>query len=626
MQRKRLGDVLLEKGTLHRDELDRALSLQQQKNARLGEVLLHGLHISKDEIASAIEEVQGVKYAACPPLRIAPEALAMIPREVAMKCCALPLEYKNNLLVVALAEPQDLKLIDELRFRSGRQVSARFSFREDIVAGIRRFYDKDAGVGELVLKESTVGEDTVPADPEEEDALTGLELIVTSTREENKELIKELRAGVKKRSLAVRFLSLILARAAAKEATDLSIEPRVNGLAVRMRVDGVLREVLKIPAGHQIALVSRIKALADMDPAEQRRAQDGRFLLSFKGNKLDVQVYSLPTHLGEQITLRLLDPRRTTATLDQLGLSPQQFAAMKRVLDLPQGALIVTGPLGSGKSTTLYAALNFVNSPARNVVTIEDPVEYTLDGITQIQVAADRNAEASLKVVLRQNPNVIMLSAVGERETTETLLRASQIGQLVMTTLHASDSVGAVQHLRHLGVPPQMIGSISGIVAQRLLRRMCSCGEQVPPTEDFKQNLRIIGYQGEITGMAQPAGCSACANTGYKGRMGIYEVLLVAGIVRDAIYDNATEEQLRVLLKETGFRTMQDHALEKAAQGLTTLDEVVRVVRPDPLAHGFLCDCGRSLARHFQYCPFCGVPVRSTTNTSVHSPERLRTR
>ena len=580
MKKKRLGDILVDRGTLGQADLDRALVLQREKNARLGEILMQNLHVSKAEIGTALEQVQGVPYVECPPQSIAADVIALLPRATAIKCCALPLEVRGSTLVVAVAEPQDLQVLEELRFSSGRSVSSRFSFREDIQAGIRKFYDSEDLAKSLILKDVnlTGDEDAIQVSAEEEETLTRLGFIVAGSREENKEAFKELRAGTKKRNYAVRLLSMILARAAEREASDLHLEPRVDGTLVRMRVDGILQDLAKIPPAQQAAVVHRIKSFADLETAAHRMPQEGRFLIIHRGRRLDVRVSTLPTYFGEKILIRILDPRSTLRTFEQLGMSPKHEAELLRILNFPQGMLVVTGPTGAGKSTTLYSMLNAVVSPSRSIVAVEDPVEYMLDGITQVQVSPSSGltVAATLQPILRQNPNVIMIGEILDEETANIALRTSQIGHLMLTTLRANDSVDAITHFRRLGVAQDLMSSIIGIVGQRLLRTLCACRTETEATSDYQSSLESLGLKEAPRRMYTPAGCSECDNTGYRGRIGVFELLLIDGPIRNAIRSETSTDKIRKMLPGIGFRNMQQDALDKVLRGQTTLEEVLR--------------------------------------------------
>jgi type IV pilus assembly protein PilB len=618
MKRKRVGEVLQERGTLDQSDLDRALALQQEKNIRLGEVLLRGFNLKKSEVAAAIEQVQGVTYVECPPKAIAPEVLALVPRALALRCCALPLQIKGKCVIVAMAEPQDLVLLDELRFSAGMPISPRFSFREDILAGIKKFYSNSDGVEfDREGEGSRAGEEKFGEIFESDSSFSELEFITASTREESREALKEFQAGLQGATLAVRFVSTILARAAQREASDVHIEAGVGTAVVRLRIDGILRELLRVPSSQQAAVVSRIKILADMDITERRLPQDGRFLMLHRGRRLDVRVSTMPTYFGEKIVMRILDPRSSLVGFEQLGFSQQQTAAIIRLLRQPQGMLIVTGPTGSGKSTTLYAALNLVSTPGRNVITVEDPVEYLLDGINQVQVhpRIGLTFAGCLPTILRQDPDVIMIGEIRDGETAEIALRASQTGHLVFSTLHTNDALGAIARLHDLNIPRYLISSVSGIMAQRLLRRLCSCRKEMPATAAYSEGLAAMGLDLPVDKMYEPAGCANCEGTGYKGRVGISELVVMDGVVRDAVLAGASQEEIRAIVHSLGFRTMQQDALEKIQQGLTTIDEMMRVVSFDSSVAAIRCtDCGHESLLGFNYCPMCG-------NALVSSPE-----
>jgi type IV pilus assembly protein PilB len=608
MKKKRIGDVLLESGQISEQDLNRALAIQKDKKMRLGEALLQ-TQVAKADIAKAVEEVQGVTFVECPE-RVSKEVLALVPRAIAVRCCALPLELNDRTLTVAFADPQNLAHLDELRFCSGKMIAPRFAFKEDLVAAIKKFYPEDKEEGGR--KNSKRG----PAEVEFDQANFGdvgvgdVEFITTSTQEDSYAEKKEIQAGMRQRTVAVRIVSMILAKAAQKGASDVHIEPQIKGTIVRLRIDGILREFLTIPTEHQSSVASRIKILADMDIAERRVPQDGRFLMLFRERRLDVRVSSLPTHFGEKVVMRILDPHSTLSTFDQLGFSPHYTDVMKRLLSRPEGMIIVTGPTGSGKSTTLYVALNHLRSPTRNIITAEDPVEYMLEGVNQIQVhpKAGLTFASCLPSILRQDPDVIMVGEIRDAETAEIALRASQTGHLVLSTLHTNDSISAITRLLDLGIPKYLIGAVHGIVGQRLLRKLCDCRKVVAASLAYQEKIAGIGVPGKVMEMFQPVGCPACEHTGYKGRIGVYELLLVDEQVREAIDAEARPDEIRQILRGSGFRTMQESAFVKLKQGQTTLEEVLRVLSTNASSPSLQCSrCSRELGPSFVFCPFCGV-------------------
>ncbi|MBI4464107.1 MAG: Flp pilus assembly complex ATPase component TadA [Acidobacteria bacterium] len=613
MMKKRLGDLLKERGKIGPEDLDSILGDQQSKSVRLGELLLERGIVSKEDIASALEEVNQVPYVECPPPAIEPSVLELIPSEVAVRCCALPLECNGKKLIVAMAEPQNLRFLDELRFASGLEISPRFGFLQDVLEGIRRFYRGKAS-GRISQQEEA--EEEAPNLVRDSEG-AAIQFFTSSSRETGRQALRELQAGMKQRTPAVRIVSRLLAAAASKNASDLHIEPYLAEATVRMRVDGVLRELSTIPAEQQAAVISRVKILADMDIAERRVPQDGRFLMQYGGRKFDLRISTLPTHFGEKVVIRLLDPTSTQVGLEQLGLEYSEAVRLRHVLSLPQGVLLVTGPTGSGKSTTLYSVLNLLRTPGRNIVTVEDPIEYMVDGISQVQVnpQAGLTFAGCLRSILRQDPDVIMVGEVRDVETAEIALKAAQTGHLVFSTLHTNDSVSAIARLLDLGVPSYLVASsLTAIMSQRLVRRLCNCRQKLLYTpENTKALDRLLSLgMGELTGPVYRAvGCAACDHTGYRGRIGVFELLLFDDPIREAIHVGARPESVRRLVRVGGFKSMQESALEKLKLGLTSPEEILRVV-PCETSRNYPCEvCSRELLPAFRYCPYCGTPCRT---------------
>ncbi len=622
--KKRLGEVLVLQGSLTQEDLNRAVALQQQKNLRLGEVLLQDKFVSKAQIGQALEQVQGVTYVECPPASIEAKVLTTIPQAIAVRCCALPLEIKGRELIIAMAEPQNLAFLTELRFRAGLEISPRFSFRDDILTGIRKFYPDD---GTVSIGDREPGED-VDLSQDDPDS-SEVEFITADSREENRAAMNELRAS-RQRTPAVRFVSNILALAAQKHASDIHIEPRVGNMIVRIRVDGILRDLMTIPSEFQASIVSRIKILADMDIAERRLPQDGRFLMQYQGQRLDLRISTLPTHFGEKVVVRILDPHSTIITFDRLGFSSQLEADINRILAMPQGMLLVTGPTGSGKSTTLYGALNILRSPGRNIITVEDPIEYMLDGVNQVQVhvKAGLNFASCLRSILRQDPDVIMVGEIRDGETAEIALKSSQTGHLVLSTLHTNDSIGAITRLLDLGAPAHLIASsVTGVLAQRLVRRLCNCRRKTPSSSGYIRKLKALGAQDAQLFQYEysPVGCDACENTGYKGRVGIYELLVVEGRIRDAIHAARAAEEICTLARGAGFRSMQEDALEKVQDGVTSMEEVRRVVPFESLKAERCESCSREILASFLYCPFCAARRSNPGNVASDKGQTICT-
>jgi type IV pilus assembly protein PilB len=611
MARKKLGEVLRDRGKISEKEVLQLLADHQGKS-RLGELLLERGIVNKEDLIEALEDITRVPYVDCTELLPNPEALGRVPYELARKHRVLPLAVEDGKLVVAMAEPQDLEALDALRFRTGMDIVPRLAFRNEVTDAIPRHY--------ATLDEPMGEKGPVRFSLAELGDIPEMEFITTSSRQSQREAMIEFQAELRnQRTPAVRVVSSLIAQAVEKGASDIHIEPQAAETVVRIRVDGVLRDLQRIPRALQHPLISRVKILADMDIAERRVPQDGGFLVQIGKRKMDMRVSSLPTHNGEKIVIRLLDSNGAQANFEELGLPADIIANLKRVLALPQGMMLVTGPTGSGKSTTLYAALSHVHKPTVNIVTVEDPVEYKIEGINQVQVnsKAGLNFANVLRSILRQDPNVIMVGEIRDRETAEIALKASQTGHLVLSTLHTNDSVSAITRLLDLDIPAFLVASsVSAIMAQRLVRRLCTCRLERRPTAEYIARMAEAGIEMNGEKMSVPAGCEACDGTGYRGRVGIYELLTVDDAVRQIIRSGGHPEEIRAAGRAAGFRTIQEDAIEKIRSGVTTLEEVLRVIALEPVSSTLCSGCAREVPAAFRFCPSCGAerkpPARAT--------------
>ena len=609
MKRKKLGEVLSERGQISPQVLADAVSEQQQgKVLHLGELLLGRSLVAKEQLASALEEVTHIRYVDCAAVIPEPAVLGLIPRALAVKCEAIPIGIENKELVIAMTEPQNLASVDEIKFTVGMNISLRLGFRSEILAAIERCY----GAGEPSQEAAA----PAAAESSQESPPTGaIEFISTSARQANREAMQEVQAELAHRPTpAVRIVSEMIAAALKKHASDLHLEPQATSVVGRIRVDGMLRDLRREPRSIQNALTSRIKILADMDIAERRIPQDGRFLVRMGTRQIEVRVSTLPTQYGEKVVMRLLNADAGLLQLSELKLPDQVERHLREVLSLPQGLALVTGPTGSGKSTTLYAALNLLRRPAVNIVTVEDPVEYVLPGINQVHVnnRAGLTFASCLRSILRQDPNVIMIGEIRDKETAEIAMKASQTGHLVLSTLHTNDSLSAVTRLLDLGIPAFLIASsVTAILSQRLIRRLCPCHRRAEVTAELSSRLQSIGLTGDLTGRIEsvsvPAGCDECDQTGYRGRIGIYEIVPFDETTRDAIRDGAKIEEVRSYVRGAGMKSMQEDALEKIAQGITSVEEVLRVVPMEARGSVQCAACRRRVIRNFTFCPHCGA-------------------
>jgi type IV pilus assembly protein PilB len=622
VKKKKLGEVLRERGHISAGDLSKIITEQQGKVMRLGELMLERSLVTREELASALEAVTAIPYINCAELTPEAEVLHLIPRHLAIRGCVFPIRREGKKLVVAMAEPQNIGLCDELRFTAGSNISPRLGFREEIFAAIEKFY------GGKVTAEEGASSEPAATTAELPDPGQLMEFISTSSRQANRDAIQEAQAElVQRHTPAVRLASEVIFAANAKHASDIHIEPQAEGVIVRIRVDGVLRDLQRVPPALQNSFISRIKILADMDIAERRNPQDGRFLVKLGAQQIDMRVSSLPTQYGEKIVMRLLNPGESLRGFSDLGLPPEIEARLVESLDKPQGMVLVTGPTGSGKSTTLYAALNHLRKPEVNIVTVEDPVEYVLPGVNQVHVnvKAGLTFASCLRSILRQDPNVIMIGEIRDKETAEIAMKSAQTGHMVLSTLHTNDAVSAITRLVDLGVPPFMISSsVSAVLAQRLVRRLCTCKHLEPPTAANLNRMAQLDQLEPVSSVFVPVGCQECELTGYRGRVGIYEILLFDETVRDAVRTGVRSEDIRSHMRDTGMKLMQEDALDKILSGVTSIEEISRVVPVYVGRFPECAQCGRNVSPTFQFCPHCGV--RHQTAASPQSPFATRDR
>lgn len=622
MKRKKLGEILQDRGHISAEDLQQLFKEQEGKIVRLGELILERGLVDKPTLVKALEEVSRVPYLDCSTIQCDDAVLQSLPKPMAVRLDVLPVRLEQARLIVVMAEPQNVATIDELRFTCGKDISPRFGFRAEIQSAIVRSYDH---IVSAAPARQSINE--VPPETDIE-----MEFISTSSRQANREAIQEIQAELnQRRTPAVRLVSEIIQKAMTKQASDIHVEPQATLTVVRIRVDGVLRELETVPRSIQNSLVSRIKILSDMDIGERRAPQDGRFMVAVGQRRVDMRVSTLPTQYGEKVVMRLLEASAPIMSFADLGFSPDVADRMKQLIAQPQGMLLVTGPTGSGKSTTLYSALNLLRKPAVNIVTVEDPVEYALPGINQVHVntRAGLTFASCLRSILRQDPNVIMVGEVRDLETAEIAMKAAQTGHMVLSTLHTNDSISAVARLLDLGIPEYLIASsVTGILAQRLLRKLCACRSYKQVAPEYGERLAAAGWTHPPDRIAWPEGCNACDHTGYRGRVGIYELLTIDESIRGVLRGGYKPELVRTAARAAGMRRMQEDALEKIQSGVTTLDEVVRVVPMEALSSSGCDRCGYELPPAYRFCPYCGTRrglggPDSNAGPSLHVAERV---
>jgi type IV pilus assembly protein PilB len=616
MKRKKLGEILQEGGKISAADLQHLFEEQKGKMVRLGELILERRLVDKPSLVKAIEEVSRVPYLDCAAIQCDAAVLKLIPKAMAVRLEILPIGMDNSRLIVVMAEPQNVTTIDEVRFTSGKDISPRFGFRAEILSAIALNYDPSENTGPL--KESDA-EITLQTELE-------MEFISTSSRQANRDAIIEMQAELnQKKTPAVRLVSEIIFKAMDKQASDIHIEPQSTATVVRIRVDGVLRELESVPRNIQNSLVSRIKILSDMDIGERRAPQDGRFMVAVGQRRVDMRVSTLPTQYGEKVVIRLLEATAPILSFVDLGFPPEVASRLRQLIAMPQGMLLVTGPTGSGKSTTLYSALNLLRKPAVNIVTVEDPVEYALAGVNQVHVntRAGLTFASCLRSILRQDPNVIMVGEIRDLETAEIAMKAAQTGHMVLSTLHTNDSVSAVSRLLDLGIPEYLIASsVSGILSQRLLRKLCACHGEKQITQDYAEQLASIGWTEPPDRIAWPNGCASCDQTGYKGRVGIYELLAIDESIRSILRGAFKPDIVRAAARAAGMRSMQEDALEKLQAGVTTLEEIVRVVPMEVVASTGCKRCEDDFPLAYRFCPYCGTR-RGPRASDLHAASTL---
>jgi type IV pilus assembly protein PilB len=554
-----LGQRLLGADLISQDELEAALAHQSQKLQKLGESLLELGFASEELLLPFLETQLGIPGVRLREGLLDPAAVKLIPRSVAENFQVLALFRIRDTLVVATDEPQDLDLIDHLEQVTGFRVKPVFAFSSSIGRMLSRAYEDNFQV------------DAVTADLDE----SAVELQLESTNMDVTS-VQDLIDG----SPVVNLVNYLVLQAIRKGASDIHIEPSRKFGIVRFRIDGQLVEMLRPRRDMYPAIVSRIKVMARLDIAEQRVPQDGRCQVIADGKEIDLRVSTLPTVLGEKVVIRILDKQRLTFNLDRLGFAPHTLAMLKQLLGKPYGLLLVTGPTGSGKTTTLYSALELIKSVHSNIVTVEDPVEYQIELVNQVHTDSARGMTfaSALRSILRQDPDVIMVGEIRDAETAQVAVQAALTGHLVLSTLHTNDSISAITRMLDMGIESfKLAAALVGVVAQRLVRTICPHCQSTyyPPAE----MLRALHYQGDLRrSFVRGEGCRECFDTGYKGRLGIYEVLPATAKLRQMISENAPLETIRTWFSESGYTTLLQDGLRLAEQEQTSLDEVARIV------------------------------------------------
>lgn len=554
--RKTFGRLLIEAGMVTESQLNESVELQKQSGKKLGEVLIEKGYITQDDVIQVLEFQLGIPHINLERFDIEEDAVKKIPENLAKRHDLIPIRIVDNKIVVAMSDPLNIYAIDDVKIYSGMEVVPNIASSEDIKKAISKFYSTQEAVAvaeqfkkeiDLVIKDEDNIEEMVNSAP------------------------------------IVKLVNSIIEQAIKSRASDIHIEPQEKYIKVRYRVDGQLQEVMKHDIRLLPAIVTRIKITGDMDIAEKRIPQDGRMTMNVEGNAYDLRLSVLPTIYGEKTVIRITSKTSFVKDKSQLGFFSQDLAKFSSILQNPHGIILVTGPTGSGKSTTLYAAIKDLNKNDVNIITVEDPVESKIEGINQVQVntKAGLTFASALRSILRQDPDIIMVGEIRDSETANIAISAAITGHLVISTLHTNDAPSSVSRLTDMGVEPFLIGSsVVGIVAQRLVRSICpKCSEEYRP-DDYEKSILVNDFRVEHAGTAKlsrGAGCAYCSHTGYRGRLGVYEIMIITPRLRELINIGANSSQLKQAAIEEGMSTLKVNCMKLVLEGRTTINEMLRV-------------------------------------------------
>lgn len=548
----RLGDLLVNVGKLSEEQLQQALKEQQKSGKKLGEILVEKQYVTERDIIQVLEFQLGIPHVDLNKYFVDPEAPQLIQEKIARRNTLIPIKIDRGKLVVAMADPLNIFAIDDIKIATGMEVEPVISTRENILSAIEQFYNRQNA--EKALEEFRSQYD------------------VDSINELDEEVLNEINNAP-----VVKLINSIIRQAVKSNASDIHIEPFEEKLRVRIRIDGDLQEIMTPSKSTHSAIVTRIKIMGKMDIAEKRIPQDGRVETSIDGRDVDLRISILPTVYGEKIVIRLLDRGNFLLSKDQLGFTKGNLDRFDKIVKNPNGIILVTGPTGSGKTTTLYTVLRELNEINKNIITVEDPVEYRLDGINQVQVnnKAGLTFANGLRSILRQDPDIVMIGEIRDVETAQIAVRASITGHLVISTMHTNSAPATISRLMDMGIDSYLItSSVVGVVAQRLVRKICEeC--KVDYTPDVNEK-RILGIEEDVT-LYKGQGCNKCYNTGYKGRIAIHEIMPLTSGIREVIDANSSIDQLKNKALLEGMITLKENCKELVLQGTTTVEELLKV-------------------------------------------------
>ncbi len=562
-QFKKLGEILLREGLITEDQLRKSLSEQREKKGKIGQVLINLGFVVEENIAFALAKQMDLSFISNEKLLETQESVVgLIPEPFAKQNALIAVAANESVMQVAMADPDDIVAIDSLQKLTARDIQPAVATKSGIMAAIEQLYVRIRKSDEV---SEVYGDLQFFAESDEDD-----EGLVDMSKAE---------VGIDDAPI-VKLCNMMMAEALKERATDIHIEMQDENVSVRYRIDGVLQEVMTPPKSAHPGIISRIKILSRLNIAEKRLPQDGRFTIKAPNKEVDVRVSILPTVNGEKVVLRLLDKTGFAMTLETLGFEPEMLKIFRRWIVQPYGMLIISGPTGSGKSTTLYAALKEIKSPDDNITTVEDPVEYHLDGINQVQVkpGIGLTFATTLRHILRQDPDKLLIGEIRDEETADIAVKFSLTGHLVFTTLHANDAPSTITRLIDIGVPPFLVGSCLNLVmAQRLVRRIClKCKTPYEPTTEELERLDLNNERGRSIKFYKGKGCVHCRNTGYYGRIGIFEMMEMRQNIRRRVFENDNQEDIREEALKQGMISLREAGIMKIEQGITTIHEVLR--------------------------------------------------
>jgi type IV pilus assembly protein PilB len=551
-----LGEILVDDGLITQEQLDEARRDSEQSGKSLGRTLIDLGLVGEAALVKALATQIGLPFMDLSDFQIDMTAASLVPQSLAKRYTALPIAFEEETLIVAMSDPGNVFAVDDIRTLTGRDIRIVVATRNDIADAIERVSRVDAEVGDLAA--------TAAAEEQEIDDLSAL-----------KETVDE--------APIVKLVNLLITQAVNDRASDIHIEPQERDVRIRYRIDGVLHEVMRSPKSIQNGVLSRLKIMADIDIAERRVPQDGRVGLVVGGKGIDLRVATMPTVHGEKAVIRILDKSHALLNLTDLGFSEQNMERYERSFRKPYGMILVTGPTGSGKSTTLYATLNILNDIDRNIITVEDPVEYRLGGVNQVQMnpKAGLTFASALRSILRSDPDIVLIGEIRDGETAQIAVQAALTGHLVLSTLHTNNAPSAVTRLTEMGIEPFLVSSaVDCVLAQRLVRTLCDkCKEYYQPTAEALKEARVpLLPDGSIPRLYRPVGCNYCGNTGYRGRMSVHEVMIMSEDIERMTVERKSSEDIGRVAQEQGMLTLRQDGILKVLEGRTSLEELFRVI------------------------------------------------